>query len=610
MPCCTPEMMAAANSTEIARRRFLTALMKSVVCVSAGNVDAFTSVLLSAEQPKVQRGPWRENRGELLYNGIRLPATWPPVHLRPESMEPMPVPYLDNPPDVIPIDVGRQLFLDDFLIESTNLRRTYHAAKRYEGNPVLTSTVEGESNRDGVLWLGHGGLFFDPQVQLFKMFYRDGRRGPLALATSRDLLHWTRPELSSGRGNVLLARVVDDNSIWLDLDASRPDERLKYLEAHRGPHHPLRADNPDLPALGHFLYTSADGLKWSEAVPVGRWRGDFSSFFHNPFRRVWVFSIRTSHQPDASSPADPRGRIRLYFEHADFLKANWNNAVYWTGADRLDEPEPEGSYHQAAHAHGCQLYSLNAVAYESLMVGLHYIHRGPDNSICAKGGFPKLIDLELGFSRDGFHWHRPVRKPFLAGTRQDGDWDRAYLHGTTGVFATFGDKLVFPYTGFSGMAPDGRRGMYNGASIGLAYIRRDGFASMEAGSKGGTLTTRRVTFSGRHLFVNADVPHGNLRAEVLDERGRPIAPFTLANSIPFSGDSTLEPISWKGGSDLATLRGRPVRLRFELTDGSLYAFWVSRDITGRSDGYVGAGGPGYDGVIDTIGRTASFGGER
>lgn len=49
----------------------------------------------------------------------------------------MPVPYLDNPPDVIPIDVGRQLFVDDFLIADTTLERTFHAARMHPSNPVL-----------------------------------------------------------------------------------------------------------------------------------------------------------------------------------------------------------------------------------------------------------------------------------------------------------------------------------------------------------------------------------------------------------------------------------------------------------------------------------------
>jgi hypothetical protein len=42
-----------------------------------------------------------------------------------------------SPPDVIPIDVGRQLFVDDFLIEDTTLARRFHRAEYYSGNPVL-----------------------------------------------------------------------------------------------------------------------------------------------------------------------------------------------------------------------------------------------------------------------------------------------------------------------------------------------------------------------------------------------------------------------------------------------------------------------------------------
>ncbi len=53
-----------------------------------------------------------------LPNGIRLPNPWPPRTIGPGS-DPLPVPYLANPPEVLPIDTGRQLFVDDFLIEHT-----------------------------------------------------------------------------------------------------------------------------------------------------------------------------------------------------------------------------------------------------------------------------------------------------------------------------------------------------------------------------------------------------------------------------------------------------------------------------------------------------------
>ena len=57
---------------------------------------------------------------ETVYNGIRLPAPWPPK-VESLTLEPMSPPYLADPPAVIPIDVGRQLFVDDFLIEQTAL---------------------------------------------------------------------------------------------------------------------------------------------------------------------------------------------------------------------------------------------------------------------------------------------------------------------------------------------------------------------------------------------------------------------------------------------------------------------------------------------------------
>jgi hypothetical protein len=73
--------------------------------------------------------------GEILPNGMRLPSSWPPR--RTYSLGPMPLPYLDKPPAVIPIDVGRQLFVDDFLIAHSTLTRTYHAAKYHAATPVL-----------------------------------------------------------------------------------------------------------------------------------------------------------------------------------------------------------------------------------------------------------------------------------------------------------------------------------------------------------------------------------------------------------------------------------------------------------------------------------------
>ena len=43
--------------------------------------------------------------GQVLYNGIALPATWPP-RMQQLPRDPVTPPYLASPPEVIPIDVG------------------------------------------------------------------------------------------------------------------------------------------------------------------------------------------------------------------------------------------------------------------------------------------------------------------------------------------------------------------------------------------------------------------------------------------------------------------------------------------------------------------------
>jgi hypothetical protein len=142
----------------------------------------------------------------------------------------------------------------------------------------------------------------------------------------------------------------------------------------------------------------------------------------------------------------------------------------------------------------------------------------------------------------------------------------------------------------------------NGAT-GLALLRRDGFASMDAGPAEGTLTTRPLKFAGKHLFVNVAAPQGELRAEVLGEDGNFVAPFTAANCKPVTrADGTKLELTWNGANDLSAIAGRTVSIRFTLTNGALYSFWISPEANGASHGYVAAGGPGFTGASDTTGN--------
>jgi len=567
--------------------------------VAAGERYSFGSyVILLGIENAIQEPPtpWAKNTGELLYNGIRLPERWPPRNIDPDDTSPMPVPYLQSRPDVNNIDLGRQLFIDDFLIASTTLKRIFHKPEKYSGNPVLKpetpielGKVEPEGHEKP--W-GHGnagavpksgGCWWDPADQVFKLWYETSWFGPIALATSKDGIHWERPEFDVRPGTNIVSPpelTPDSWTVVRNWHASEPDEKWTLFLQPPGPMQ-----------TGYSL-TSADGIHWSKPTTTGD-ALDRSTHFYNPFRRKWVYSIRAGF--------GQRGRTRTYYECDDFMKGAWRSdaeEVIWLAADALDGTE----YLTGEQA---QLYNFDAVAYESIMLGQFQLHWGPPNEVCEEAGLPKITELQFAYSRDGFHFHRPDRRIHIPAERTD-VWDRGYVQSLGNVCTIVGDKLHFYFTGFRGNPAKAgtRNGFYDNSATGLAMLRRDGFASMEAGHEVGHLTTRPVSFTGKHLFVNLDAPGGSLRIEILDLEGNVIEPFSLENSEVVTGDATLLPVTWKDGADLSMLRNRPVRFRFELENGSLYAFWVSRDESGRSDGYVAGGGPAYTGPTDTVGRAA------
>ncbi len=563
------------------------AYRKDVNAGESYNFEKWTVVLgfSSVEEWIPQMSP--NDKEELLYNGIRLPKVWPPEDIDVANKKPMAVPYLDHPPKVIPIDVGRQLLVDDFLVEKTDLNRTFHYPQKYEGNPVLKAETELEL-RPG----GHpgacpksGGLWWDPDEQVFKLWYEAGWLGTICYATSTDGIHWDRPETEVLPGyNQVLPFGLQPDSWTVVRDWWTDDPDAKYKIFVRGP-----GGKPE----GAMCFVSPDGIHWGDYTVSGV-MGDRSTMFYNPFRKKWVYSLRSSY----------RGRSRHYWEGDDFMNDNqWNDFEYngrnwqkgqpvvWAAADELDPPDPKIQDTP-------QLYNLDAVAYESIMLGFYQIHRGPGNGECNAVGIPKITELNFAYSRDGFHWDRPDRTTAIESAREAGTWDRGYVQSLGNICVLRGDKIWFYYTGYAGdeSKGDNQGGMYANGAMGIATLRRDGFASLNGS---GELTTRPVTFSGKHLFVNADVPDGSLRAEVLDPNGK-----VLAESVSFNGDSTIQKMTLKGGGDLSALAGQPVRFRFTLKDGALYSFWVSRDETGRSDGYVAGGGPGYTGPTDTVGAAA------
>ncbi len=516
------------------------------------------------------------DKGELLYNGITLAKPWPPP-LDSLTRQPMPLPYLNHMPEVIPIDIGRQLFVDDFLLESSTAERTYHLAQFHKTNPVLKPDRPWESQ---ILSGGHpaptamvfsDGVWFDPIDRLFKMWYMAGYVSATAYATSRDGILWQKPLLDVKPGtNIVLDKPRDSATLWLDQEEKNPNRRYKLFVIAR--------DKKEW--LGS-LYASADGIHWGEPVAEDSTTGDRTTLFYNPFRQKWVYSIRSNQKG--------MGRSRSYRECDDAvagLSIYQPEKSLWVGAD-INDPM------RADLNRPPELYNLDAVGYESVMLGLFSIwpgqpkDRAKPNYIC------------LGFSRDGFHWHRPDHRPFINVSEEYGDWNWANIQSAGGGCLVVGDRLYFYFSARAGVKGSSASGV---CTTGLATLRRDGFASLDGGKEEAVVVTHPVLFIGKHLFVNSDSRKGTLLVEILDREGRVIEPFTKANCKAIKKDNTLQHVRWKQTKDLSALAGQPVKFRFYLRNARLYSFWLSQDISGASHGYVAAGGPGFTGPSDTVGK--------
>ncbi|MCY2972952.1 MAG: hypothetical protein NTZ30_20105 [Planctomycetota bacterium] len=521
---------------------------------------------------------------EVLYNGIELSSPWPPLRTAKDmkSLEPMAVPYLKNGPRVVLIDLGRQLFIDDFLIESTDLKRRFHQPKYHEKSPVLKPEMAWEKSKTAAFATPFSdGVWFDSKQKMFMMWYRSAT-GRTCLALSEDGVEWKRPELDlEPASNVVLKSNRDAATVMLDHQANDEKERFKLFEARtkKSPYHIA-------------LRVSADGKKWSDEVKVSGPSWDRSTIFYNPFRSLWVGSIRGHdhvgqegvHRLRCYREANNARDVLGWTQHTDLVaKGDYipGDLQPWVAADKLDPRNPDPRFNHIEP----QLYNLDVFPYESLLVGLFTIWQGPDNETCQKLGIHKRNEVLVGFSRDGFHWDRSNRERFLGVSEDPKAWNAGNVQSVGGGCLVVGDKLYFYCSGRTMQPAD------SGAT-GLATMRRDGFASMDAGDVQGSLTTKLLRFSGANLFVNLESQQGGLQVEVMDEQGKVIDEFSRDKCLPLMGDSTKVMVRWRGGKDLSSLAGKPLRLRFYLTKGSLYSFWVG-DSKGASNGYVGAGGPGF-----------------
>ena len=130
-------------------------------------------------------------------------------------------------------------------------------------------------------------------------------------AESVDGINWTKPVLSvvSGTNIVDKGSERDASVVWLDKQESNASKRFKMFQVAGG--------------KGNWKYhykTSADGKQWRDNSTPSQAIADRSTVYKNPFRNVWVWSMRHNVRVNSSDPYTVRARD--YYENIDPATGN------------------------------------------------------------------------------------------------------------------------------------------------------------------------------------------------------------------------------------------------------------------------------------------------
>ncbi len=456
-----------------------------------------------------------------------------------------------------PLAVGskKQLFIDQrFIAKSEGV--TLRTNPGHKLGQIL--------NAEGEPLMGHVSRVFEDQGKIRMYVGHDG----VSIFESDDGLHFKACGKSIGGGIF--------STIFLDPHDPDPARRYKLflLKSH---------ETFDRATDGVYAFVSADGLEFTEVGRVLPW------FTDNPTIVMWderiskyVIYVRALAY---DSPNQRRiARIEVddplkpwpYRESEDprpFLSIE--NVPVVLAADDEDDPDSDIYYNAATIYEEAQdTYLMFTTQFRHFSAQRHSFVRPTRPGQWEDFG---LLETQLAVSRDGVHWQRPSREPYIPMGLAD-EWDRWYAVMGPGL-ARRGNYL-YQYYNSTGRLHDGAvlRAEYEMTApqlggIGIVRQRLDGFVSADVDHQGGWLETPLLTFSGNRLRLNIDTgAMGTTLVELRDADGQPIPGFTLADCEEISGNFVDQTVYWNGNVDLDSLSGRPIRIYMKLKRAKLYAF--------------------------------------
>ena len=179
-----------------------------------------------------------------------------------------------------------------------------------------------------------------------------------------------------------------------------------------------------------------------------------------------------------------------------------------------------------------------------------------------------LTDALFMSSHDGKKWHRFDEAFIDAGPERKYNWIYGDCYFGKGLIETLVDEEDSEETELSLFCNDGHHSM-RPTRLYRYTIRKDGFACYRAPYSGGDVVTKPFIYEGGGLEINfATSAGGYMRISILDEKGEK---FEGCETCDIIGNSTARKVKI---ANTEKLKGKAVRLKFEMRDSAIYSFII------------------------------------
>jgi hypothetical protein len=482
-----------------------------------------------------------------------------------------------------------ELLIDDTMIEmSAGVKRKIHSPVHHRLNPLVVP----DKWHEGMITSAKSVLY-DPEDKLFKMWYMcgtilekqriDNNELYTAYAVSDDGINWRKPEpgvveLAGRRDhNIVLLPERDNEKAYLGFTG-----RKRWLDSVILNPKPHSRDDKfvavgfDQGWRGSYLAFSPDGINWRmEEKPFWRTPVDASGWgddnlqclAYDQIADKWRLYRRLSYQESErlfAAPGDENWKMPdrcmriMGYADSDDLR-DWNNHRIILYPDGNDDPDVE-------------FYGMTCSRYGSGHVGFLWVyHMAPEK---------EYIDIELISSRDGMNFDRCCRhQPFIA-NGPDGSYNHEILTASQNELITVDDEIYLYYVGCNYKhTGEALRRSYSRQTTSLATLPRDRFVSFETGyPQPCRLVTKPFKLEPAHLnlYLNAATwGEGFIQVEILSRDWKVLSGFSSAESLPFRGNNLAQRAVWKNKQNLSELAGREIRIKFDMADARIHAFYLN-----------------------------------